>query len=67
MSFPHLSRIQIRAPPRSVGTYVPIIPHRRGPVYLAGQGPVKDGKIQCRGKLGSEFSTQEGYEAIFAI
>ena len=66
MSFPGLSRIEITAPSCSVGSYVTIIQHW-GPVYSVGHDPVKGGTIQCRGELGSEFSTREGYEAIFSI
>jgi enamine deaminase RidA (YjgF/YER057c/UK114 family) len=32
-------------------------------VYLAGQDPLKDGKLQYVGKLGADFSLEEGYEA----
>jgi enamine deaminase RidA (YjgF/YER057c/UK114 family) len=32
-------------------------------VYLAGQDPLKDGRLQYVGKLGSDFSIEEGYEA----
>lgn len=62
MSFPNLTGLEIPAPPQPVGNYIPIIEHG-GFVYLSGQGTRKDGKIQYQGKLGSEFSTQEGYQA----
>jgi len=62
MSFLNLSGIEIPTPPSPVGSYVPII-QEGGLAYLAGQDPLKDGKIQYIGKLGSEFSVEEGYEA----
>jgi len=32
-------------------------------VFVSGHGPVKDGKLTYRGKLGRDFSVAEGYEA----
>lgn len=62
MSVPNLTGIEIPTSPLPAGSYVPIV-HHGGLVYLAGQDPLKDGKIQYVGKLGSDFSVEEGYEA----
>jgi enamine deaminase RidA (YjgF/YER057c/UK114 family) len=32
-------------------------------VFLSGHGPVEDGQLTYRGKLGREFTTAEGYQA----
>lgn len=32
-------------------------------VFVSGHGPVKDGQMAYRGKLGREFTTTQGYEA----
>lgn len=32
-------------------------------VFVSGHGPVKDGQLTYRGKLGGEFTTAQGYEA----
>jgi len=32
-------------------------------VFVSGHGPVKDGQLTYRGKLGREFTTAQGYEA----
>lgn len=34
-----------------------------GFVYASGQTPIVDGKLIYQGKLGKEFTTEEGYEA----
>ncbi len=62
MSIPNLTGIEIPTSPLPMGNYVPIV-HYGGLVYLAGQDPLKDGKVQYVGKLGSDFSVEEGYEA----
>src|SRR5579863_4127266 len=32
-------------------------------VFLSGHGPVRDGQLVYRGKLGRDFTTAEGYQA----
>ena len=32
-------------------------------IFISGQLPVKEGKLQYKGKLGSDLSVEEGYEA----
>lgn len=45
---------QIRmTPARRVGTTV----------YLSGNGPLKDGQVVCRGKLGRDVTVEQGYAA----
>lgn len=37
---------------------------RSGPVlYLSGWGPIRDGQVVYRGKLGSDLDVEQGYEA----
>ncbi len=50
------------AAPAPVANYVGAV--RAGDlVFVSGHGPVKDGKLAYRGKLGRDFSVAEGYEA----
>jgi len=48
--------------PKPVAEYIPakIVGNL---VFCSGQGPVKEGKLVCIGKLGKEVSLKEGYEA----
>jgi enamine deaminase RidA (YjgF/YER057c/UK114 family) len=47
---------------RPVGSYVPAV--RSGALlFLSGHGPYRDGKRAYTGKLGQEYTVQEGYEA----
>ena len=62
MSEPNLTGIELPESPLPAGNYVPIVQYGEI-VYLAGQDPLKDGKLQYVGKLGSDFSLEEGYEA----
>lgn len=62
MSKPNLTGIELPESPLPAGNYAPIV-HYGGLVYLAGQDPLKDGRLQYVGKLGSDFSLEEGYEA----
>lgn len=62
MSKPNLTGIELPESPWPAGNYVPIVQYGEI-VYLAGQDPLKDGKLQYVGKLGADFSLEEGYEA----
>jgi enamine deaminase RidA (YjgF/YER057c/UK114 family) len=58
-------KIELPPAPRPVASYVPAV--RTGNlVYLAGQGPIADGKPTVTGKVGAELTEKEGYEAARA-
>src|SRR4030081_492695 len=49
-------------PPPAIGNYVGAV--RTGNLlFLSGKGPALHGGRQWRGKLGAEFTTEEGYQA----
>ena len=51
--------------PKPVASYVPAV--RTGNlVFLAGQGPLADGKPTVTGKVGAELTEEEGYKAARA-
>ena len=54
--------IDIPEPQEPVGAYIPA---RRAEnlVFCSGQGPMKDGEAIYKGKVGSDLSVEEGYEA----
>jgi enamine deaminase RidA (YjgF/YER057c/UK114 family) len=57
--------IQLPPAPTPVASYVPAV--RTGNlVYLAGQGPLADGKPTVTGKVGAELTEQEGNRAARA-
>lgn len=54
--------IELPLAPRPLASYVPAV--RSGNlVFLAGQGPVADGKLVVTGKVGAELTEEEGYKA----
>jgi enamine deaminase RidA (YjgF/YER057c/UK114 family) len=54
--------IELPLPAKPVANYVPWV--RTGNlVFTAGQVPLKDGKIEYQGKIGREFSVEEGAAA----
>lgn len=54
--------IDIPEPQEPVGAYIPA--RRTGNlVFCSGQGPMKDGEAMYKGKVGSDLSVKEGYEA----
>lgn len=54
--------IEIKSPPAPLAAYIPAI--RTGDyVYTSGQIPLADGELKYKGKLGGEFSVEEGYAA----
>jgi len=54
--------IEIPEPPAPAGSYIPA--RRSGNlVFCSGQGPTKDGESVYTGKVGSDLTTEEGYEA----
>lgn len=54
--------LEIPPCPVPVAAYVPAVAVA-GFVYVSGQTPIVDGKLAYRGKLGREFTTEQGYEA----
>jgi enamine deaminase RidA (YjgF/YER057c/UK114 family) len=66
ISFPEsrLEALGIELPlaPRPLASYVPAV--RSGNlVFLAGQGPVADGKLVATGKVGADLTEEEAYKA----
>ena len=54
--------IDIPGQTKSMGNYVTV--RRLGNLlYLSGNGPMRDGKVLCSGRLGENLSVEEGYEA----
>jgi enamine deaminase RidA (YjgF/YER057c/UK114 family) len=57
--------IQLPPAPKPVASYVPAV--RTGNlIFLAGQGPVADGKPTVVGKVGAELTEEAGYKAARA-
>ena len=57
--------IQLPAAPKPIASYVPAV--RAGNlIFLAGQGPVVDGKPTVTGKVGADLTEAEGYKAARA-
>lgn len=54
-------RITLPEPSRPIANYIPAV--RVGNLlFLAGHGPLRDGKTTARGKLGKDLSVEEGYK-----
>ena len=52
-------------PPQAVGAYVPFV--RAGSlVFLAGQIPIREGKMLATGKVGAEFTARSAGEFVRA-
>ena len=65
MSFEHrLTQLGLilPTPPKPVATYVPFV-QVGNLLFLSGVVPSRDGRIVYQGKLGRDFSKEEGYEA----
>src|ERR1700750_3367423 len=57
--------IELPPAPKAVANYVPAV--RTGNlVFLAGQGPLADGKPTITGKVGAEVSEEDAYKAARA-
>lgn len=54
--------LTLPSPPKPVATYVPYA-QVGNLLFLSGVVPSRDGQIAYQGKLGREYSKQEGYEA----
>lgn len=55
--------LSLPAPGSPRGSYVPFVVVGGNLVFIAGQGPRRDGDLLFAGKLGAERSVSEGYEA----
>jgi enamine deaminase RidA (YjgF/YER057c/UK114 family) len=54
--------LTLETAPTPTARYVPAV--RTGNLlFVSGHGPVREGKVQFIGKVGREFSIEEGYEA----
>ena len=54
--------IVLPPPPKPVANYVPSV-MTGNLLFLSGHGPVKDGKLAYVGKVGSQLTIEQGYEA----
>jgi len=53
--------IALPEPTKPIANYIPAV--RAGMLlFLAGHGPLRDGKATARGKLGKDLSVEEGYK-----
>jgi len=53
--------ITLPEPAKPIANYIPSV--RVGNLlFLAGHGPLRDGKVTARGKLGKDLSVEEGYK-----
>src|SRR5450830_242319 len=49
-------------PAKPAANYVTAV-QAAGLVFLSGQGPISDGKVRFGGKIGSDLSEEDGYQA----
>ncbi|HHY39302.1 MAG TPA: RidA family protein [Clostridia bacterium] len=54
--------LRLPMPPKPVAAYVPAM-LCDGHVYVSGQLPIVDGKLKYCGKVGSDVTQEQGYEA----
>lgn len=54
--------ITLPAPPQPMGNYVRTV-QAGNLLFTSGHGPYNDGKIKTAGKVGSELTLEEGYQA----
>ena len=55
-------KIELPPAPKPLATYIPAV--RTGDlIFLAGQGPIRDGKVTVTGKVGSDLTEEQGYKA----
>ena len=65
MSFEHkltLLGIELPSPPKPVATYIPAV-QAGDLLFLSGVVPFRDGKLALAGKLGTDLTVEQGYEA----
>ena len=54
--------IQLPSPPQPVATYIPAV-QAGDLLFLSGVVPFRDGKLALAGKLGTDLTVEQGYEA----
>jgi len=54
--------LELQMPTPPTAKYVPAV-KVGNLLFVSGHGPVRDGKVQFIGKLGREFTIEQGYEA----
>ncbi|HET8580568.1 MAG TPA: RidA family protein [Nitrospiraceae bacterium] len=54
--------IQLPSPPHPVATYIPAV-QAGDLLFLSGVVPFRDGKLALAGKLGTDLTVEQGYEA----
>ena len=54
--------IQLPSPPQPVATYIPAV-QAGDLLFLSGVVPFRDGKLALPGKLGTDLTVEQGYEA----
>ena len=55
-------KLELPPAPKPLATYIPAV-QTGNLVFLAGQGPVRDGKVTITGKVGSDLTEEQGYKA----
>lgn len=55
--------VEIPAPPKPAAAYIPGYLTKEGYVYVSGQLPVVNGELKYKGKVGSEVSEEDAYQA----
>ena len=54
--------LELPEPPKPVAAYVPAV-EANGLLFTSGSGPFEAGKIKYYGKVGSDLTVEEGYQA----
>ena len=54
--------LQLPSPPQPVATYIPAV-QAGDLLFLSGVVPFRDGKLALAGKLGTDLTVEQGYEA----
>ena len=55
-------KIELPPAPKPVASYIPAV-QTGNLIFLAGQGPIRDGRVTSNGKVGSDLTEQQGYTA----
>ena len=55
-------KIELPPAPKPIASYVPAV-QTGNLVFLAGQGPIRDGRVTSSGKVGAELTEEQGYKA----
>ena len=55
-------KIELPPAPKPVASYIPAV-QTGNLIFLAGQGPIRDGRVTSSGKVGSDLTEEQGYKA----